>query len=668
MRVVALVSGGKDSLFSLFKCVALGHEIVALAHILPPLPDVECDSWMYQSVGSTAVPLLADALQLPLYTRRTSANAKTTSLTYVQSPGDEVEDLVELLRDVKLAIPNVNAVCAGALWSDYQRLRVENAASRVGMLSLAPLWRRNQRHLLNEMISVGVNAIIIKVAGVGLDTSHLGRTLAEMQGTLEKLHDDYGSHICGEGGEFETLVLSMPNFKKRLVLDNVETIIHEHSDDVAPVAYLKVNSCHLEDFSPPPFDLTTLVPPIPKQLQPVSDSEKEIFFQDVPSTNISTLPNTSSSSSPKIICLSGGDYIQVCCLSTLSGADGVLQAASGMQQRLELEAFDLSDILYVWLNLASVEGDSYANANKAYNSVFGIPDCVPPPSRACIAMPNGQYAVSIECIARRARRSDDSDTKTLHVQSLSEWAPPCIGPYAQVVEDNGVTFVSGAIPMHAPFASIIENTGARSQTRGCFFNLKRTLEATRTTFDRLSFFVAYSVSPMFFNAIHEEFRKIVNNERAILAVVPCIGLPKNVLVEIRAVGSYLEPSNSNFAYSGPSTFSKFLSQAGGENVNVYSVKHGHLAFSKVFISSSSDSCASVASKFLQELVKLERNYGHLLATQVYVASHEAGEMSSALTAERGEILNFIQCAVVPGKARILGVLTLRCSEVTSEVM
>ncbi len=666
MRVVGLLSGGKDSTYSILKCAAIGHDVVALAHVCPPAPDVEADSWMYQSVGTTAIPLLAEALGLPLYTRTTSAAAKTRSLAYVPHPGDEVEDLVELLRDVKRAHPDVNAVCAGALWSDYQRLRVENAASRVGMLSLAPLWRRNQSELLQEMISVGVEAVIIKVAGVGLDASHLGRTLAEMQGTLEKLNDMYGSHVCGEGGEFETLVLSMPNFKKRLVLDNVETVVHEHSD-VAPVAYLKVGSCHLEEFSPNPnFDPASLVPPVPHQLQPVSASEKEIFFSDIPSTKISTLP-AATQSAPKIICLSAGDYIQVCCLSTLNGAEGVSQAASGMQQRLELEGFSLGDILYVWLNLASVEGDSYANANKAYNSVFGIPECVPPPSRACIAMPNGQYAVSIECIARRSRRTDATDARTLHVQSLSEWAPPCIGPYAQVVEDNGVTLVSGAIPMHAPFASIIENTGARAQTRGCFFNLKRTLEATRTTFDRLSFFVAYSVSPEFFTAIHEEFRKVVSDERAILAVVPCIGLPKNVLVEIRAAGSYLEPSASNFTYSGDSTFSKFLSQSGSDSTNVYSVRHGHLAFAKIFISSTG-SCSDVASTFLEELGRLEKNLGHLLASQLYVASHEAEAMTLVLRAERGEILNFIQCAVVPGKARILGVLTLRCPEVASEVM
>ena len=35
MKVVGLVSGGKDSCYSLMQCGAAGHEIVALANLAP---------------------------------------------------------------------------------------------------------------------------------------------------------------------------------------------------------------------------------------------------------------------------------------------------------------------------------------------------------------------------------------------------------------------------------------------------------------------------------------------------------------------------------------------------------------------------------------------------------------------------------------------------------
>lgn len=60
------------------------------------------------------------------------------------------------------------AISVGAILSDYQRIRVENVCGRLGLISLAYLWRRDQKELLQEMIDSQLHAIIIKVSGVGL--------------------------------------------------------------------------------------------------------------------------------------------------------------------------------------------------------------------------------------------------------------------------------------------------------------------------------------------------------------------------------------------------------------------------------------------------------------------------------------------------------------------
>lgn len=52
----------------------------------------------------------------------------------------------------------------GAILSDYQRVRVENVCGRLGLISLAYLWRRDQKELLQEMIDSRLHAIIIKVS------------------------------------------------------------------------------------------------------------------------------------------------------------------------------------------------------------------------------------------------------------------------------------------------------------------------------------------------------------------------------------------------------------------------------------------------------------------------------------------------------------------------
>jgi diphthine-ammonia ligase len=65
MKIAALISGGKDSIFSIMHCKCLGHEIVALGNLYPKESE-EIDSWMYQSIGSELVPLLAECIGLPL--------------------------------------------------------------------------------------------------------------------------------------------------------------------------------------------------------------------------------------------------------------------------------------------------------------------------------------------------------------------------------------------------------------------------------------------------------------------------------------------------------------------------------------------------------------------------------------------------------------------------
>lgn len=88
----------------------------------------------------------------------------------------------------------MDAVSSGAILSDYQRNRVESVCQRLGLVSLAYLWRRDQSELLSEMIDEGVDAILIKTAALGLyPLKHCGKTLAQLQPHLEKM---VGIELC----------------------------------------------------------------------------------------------------------------------------------------------------------------------------------------------------------------------------------------------------------------------------------------------------------------------------------------------------------------------------------------------------------------------------------------------------------------------------------------
>ncbi|VDM62167.1 unnamed protein product [Angiostrongylus costaricensis] len=236
MDVVGLVSGGKDSCYNMMCAVDAGHRVVALAN-LHPGDRGELDSYMYQSVGAEGVLMIAQAMGLPLYRREITGLPVNKNYDYcvlnvcvslikkhvVLQPttGDEVEDLYELLNRVKKQHPNIEGVSVGAISSCYQKLRVENVCRRLNLLPLCYLWERDQNELLHEMLSKGLDAILVKVAAIGLDRTYIGRRLSEVELTLNRLHSQFGVHPCGEGGEYETFVISCPLFQKRInVLDS----------------------------------------------------------------------------------------------------------------------------------------------------------------------------------------------------------------------------------------------------------------------------------------------------------------------------------------------------------------------------------------------------------------------------------------------------------------
>jgi len=93
LNVIGLISGGKDSFFSLLHCLANNHRVIALANLYPPAvsspeDDVEDEnSFMYQTAGHAVIPLYSEALGLPLYRQEILGLALNQSKDYHATPG-----------------------------------------------------------------------------------------------------------------------------------------------------------------------------------------------------------------------------------------------------------------------------------------------------------------------------------------------------------------------------------------------------------------------------------------------------------------------------------------------------------------------------------------------------------------------------------------------------
>ena len=78
-----------------------------------------------------------------------------------------------------------------------------------------------------------MKAILVKVAGAGLQpTKHLGKDLASLSVELKRLHARYGLDLCGEGGEYESLVCDLPYFTRSIEVLDSEVLIDPEDCDV----------------------------------------------------------------------------------------------------------------------------------------------------------------------------------------------------------------------------------------------------------------------------------------------------------------------------------------------------------------------------------------------------------------------------------------------------
>ena len=157
-----------------------------------------------------------------------------------------------MLTKVKEQFPDVQGVASGAIFSNYQRLRVENVCQRLGFISLAYLWLRDQTELLDEMIASEMDGRIVKVACMGLKKAHLGKSILELKPVFTKLKEQFDFNECGEGGEYESAVFDCPLFKSKRIQCAQSNIVDlgEGGGQFIEVASLTLNALVLEEKDP----------------------------------------------------------------------------------------------------------------------------------------------------------------------------------------------------------------------------------------------------------------------------------------------------------------------------------------------------------------------------------------------------------------------------------
>lgn len=90
------------------------------------------------------------------------------------------------------------------------------------MKAVLPLWQRNRKEIVKEFLDLGFKAKIVVVNTTMLDISFLGKDLSY---SLMREIEEAGADVCGENGEYHTVVYDGPIFKHAANLEYGNEII-----------------------------------------------------------------------------------------------------------------------------------------------------------------------------------------------------------------------------------------------------------------------------------------------------------------------------------------------------------------------------------------------------------------------------------------------------------
>ncbi len=201
MKLGVLFTGGKDSTYAAYLAKKLGYEISCLISI----KSRNLESYMFHTPSIDAVVKQAEVMEIPLILKIT--------------PGEKEKELEELEAAIQEAIEKfgISGVVTGAIESVYQASRVQRICNKLGIECFNPLWQKNQFELLHDLIKNNFKVILTGVFAYPLDKKWIGRQIdKKFIDDVKTLNDKYKINPAGEGGEFETLVLNCPLFKKKL--------------------------------------------------------------------------------------------------------------------------------------------------------------------------------------------------------------------------------------------------------------------------------------------------------------------------------------------------------------------------------------------------------------------------------------------------------------------
>lgn len=209
LKLGVLFSSGKDSNYAMHVMQQQNYSIECLITI----KSQNQDSYMFHTPNIDLARLQAEAMGMPLIEELTKGEKEK-----------ELDDMKNAIIRAKNEF-GIEGIITGALYSNYQRERIEKVCDELGLKAFSPLWHIDQEKEMHQLLDIGFEFIFSSVAAYGLNKSWVGRIIEKKDiDKLVKLNEKIGLNVAGEGGEFESFVTDGPMYHKKIEIREMEVI------------------------------------------------------------------------------------------------------------------------------------------------------------------------------------------------------------------------------------------------------------------------------------------------------------------------------------------------------------------------------------------------------------------------------------------------------------
>lgn len=205
MKVFVSWSGGKESCLACYTAISEGFEVSCLLN----MATLNGARSMTHGMGSHILRIQSACIGIPIIQKRTQWTAYE-------------RDFREAVNELKL--DGVEAGVFGDIDIQEHRDWVERMCRESEIKAIEPLWGMERARLLKDFIDAGFKAIVVCARADLFEKDVLGLSIDEQ---FVELVARQNIDMCGESGEYHTLVLDGPFFRNEIVITAHKKILKD---------------------------------------------------------------------------------------------------------------------------------------------------------------------------------------------------------------------------------------------------------------------------------------------------------------------------------------------------------------------------------------------------------------------------------------------------------